>query len=145
MSKAPINPAIQAIIQNHPVLLFDGVCNLCNRSVQTIIKADKKDHFRFASLQSDTAKELLKHANLPEEHLDSIVLLDRGKFYTHSDAALHSARQLGGAWALLFGFMIIPRFIRDAVYNWIARNRYRWFGEKDQCWIPTPDLKAKFI
>ena len=129
----------------NPVLLFDGVCNLCNSSVQTVIKADKKGFFMFASLQSDAARDLLRQSNLSESHLDSVVLYYNERFYTHSDAVLEAARLLGGGWSLLYIFRIVPRFIRDAVYNWIARNRYRWFGKKDQCMIPTPDLKSRFL
>lgn len=131
--------------KNQPVLLFDGVCNLCNGAVQFIIERDKKEQFLFASLQSDYAKEHLKDANLPEGFLDSLVLLDNGTYFTQSSAALRIAKKLDGAWPLMYGFIIIPKFIRDAVYNFIARNRYKWFGKKEQCWIPTPELKARFV
>jgi predicted DCC family thiol-disulfide oxidoreductase YuxK len=129
----------------HPILLFDGVCNLCDASVQRVIKADRADLFRFASLQSEAAQELLRQSDLSEDHLKSVVLYHQDRFYTHSDAVLESARLLGGAWSLLYVFKIIPRFIRDGIYNWIARNRYRWFGKKDQCMIPTPELKSRFL
>ena len=132
-------------VHDHPVLLFDGVCNLCNTSVQKVIKVDRKEVFRFASLQSDAARELLSNSQLSETHLDSVVLYKGGKFYSHSDAVLETARIMGFPWALLYIFRPVPRFIRDGVYNWIARNRYRWFGKKDQCMIPTPDLKARFL
>lgn len=127
---------------DHALVLFDGVCNLCSNSVQLIIKNDRNDYFRFASLQSDLGAALKKQHNITA---DSIVLVEDGKVYTQSSAALKIARRLTGAYPLLYGFMILPRFIRDAVYAWIARNRYRWFGKKEACWIPTPELKNKFI
>lgn len=139
------NPFLREKIGTRPVLLFDGVCNLCNASVQTVIRADKREQFFFASLQSDAARELLRDSGLQEDHLDSVVLYKDGTFYTHSDAALQAARLMGGGWALLYGFIIIPKFLRDGIYNWIARNRYRWFGKKDECWLPTPDLKTRFL
>ncbi|GAB5551591.1 MAG: DUF393 domain-containing protein [Saprospiraceae bacterium] len=131
--------------QIHPVLLFDGVCNLCDASVQRVIKADQKGLFRFASLQSEAAQDILSGADLSDHQLKSVVLFHQGKLYTHSDAILETARLLGGTWTLAYIFKIIPRFIRDGIYNWIARNRYRWFGKKDQCMIPTPELKSRFL
>ncbi|WP_129019680.1 thiol-disulfide oxidoreductase DCC family protein [Edaphocola flava] len=127
---------------DHGLILFDGVCNLCSNSVQLIIKNDRKDYFRFASLQSDLGVALKKQYNITT---DSIVLVEDGKVYTQSSAALMIARRLKGAYSLLYGFMILPRMIRNTVYAWIARNRYRWFGKKEACWIPTPELKNKFI
>jgi predicted DCC family thiol-disulfide oxidoreductase YuxK len=128
-----------------PLLLFDGVCNLCSASVQWIIKRDAREIFRFASLQSETGLDRLKKFNLPANSLDSVVLIDKGKCYTHADAALHVARLLGGPWRLLLVFCAVPRPLRNRVYNWIANNRYRWFGKKDQCWLPTPDLRKRFV
>lgn len=130
------------IPSDHALVLFDGVCNLCSSSVQLIIKNDRKDYFRFASLQSDLGAALKLQHNITA---DSIVLVEDGQVYTQSSAALTIASRLKGAYPLLYGFMILPRFIRDAVYAWIARNRYRWFGKKEACWIPTPELKNKFI
>jgi predicted DCC family thiol-disulfide oxidoreductase YuxK len=127
---------------DHGLILFDGVCNLCSNSVQLIIKNDRKDYFRFASLQSDLGVALKKQYNITT---DSIVLVEDGKVYTQSSAALMIARRLKGSYPLLYGFMILPRMIRNTVYAWIARNRYRWFGKKEACWIPTPELKNKFI
>lgn len=130
---------------NHPILFFDGVCNLCDASVQQVIKADKKGIFRFASLQSEAAQELLADSALDPAELKSVILLHEDQFYTRSNAVLESARLLGGGWSLLYIFKIIPPFVRNAVYDWIARNRYRWFGKKDACMIPTPDLKSRFL
>lgn len=146
-----IHHFIDSIIQQltmapgSPILLFDGVCNLCDASVQRIIKADKKGIFLFASLQSEAAQKILDHADLSDHQLKSVVLFHKGKLYTHSDAILETARLLGGVWSLAYAFKALPKFIRDGVYNWIARNRYRWFGKKDQCMIPTPELKSRFL
>ncbi len=129
----------------NPILLFDGVCNLCNQSVQFIIKADKKVVFRFASLQSEFAKEHLKQFETETEDLKTIYLLVDNKIYDRSDAALEIAKRLGGFWQLFYVFKIIPSFIRDAVYNLISRNRYRWFGKQESCMIPSPELTSRFL
>lgn len=129
----------------HPVILFDGLCNLCSSSVQFVIKHDPQRRFRFASLQSQYGQQLLQQQGLPATEFSSFILYQDGKVYTKSTAALRVARQLNGLWPLLYGFIIIPAFIRNAVYNFIARNRYRWFGKRDSCWLPTPELKALFI
>lgn len=127
------------------IILFDGVCNLCNGSVLFVIKRDRKDVFRFAALQEGVGKELIASYNIDRVETDSIVLIENGKAYVKSTAALRAARHLEGAWPLLYGFMIVPKFIRNWVYDIIARNRYKWFGQQDQCMIPTPELKAKFL
>ncbi|MCL4693694.1 MAG: thiol-disulfide oxidoreductase DCC family protein [Candidatus Hydrogenedentes bacterium] len=129
----------------HPVLLFDGVCNLCNKAVQFIIKRDKDALFRFASLQSDAGQALLNQHDLPTEDFDTMVYLEGDSVYTRSTAGLRIARRLGGLWPLLYAFIVIPRPIRDAVYGVIVRNRYRWFGKRDDCMVPTPDLRARFL
>ena len=131
--------------QDHPVILFDGVCNLCNSSVQFVIRRDKKGSFRFASLQGRSGQQYLQQYHLPVDDFNSFVLIENNKVYTRSTAALRVARQLGGGWKLLYGFIVIPRFIRDAVYNLVAKNRYRWFGKKEACMIPSPELKARFL
>lgn len=127
------------------IILFDGVCNLCNSSVQFIIKKDKKKQFRFASLQGKFGQEILKKYNLPADNFNSFILLDDEKLYTRSTGALRMLKHLGGGWSLLYGFIIFPAFIRDAVYNWVAQNRYKWFGKKDECWLPTKELKERFL
>jgi len=127
------------------IILFDGVCNLCNGSVQFVIQRDPKGRFNFAALQSDAAKQLLKDYQLPVSDLYSIILIKKGKVYQRSSAALEIARGLSGLWPLLYVFVVIPRFIRDGIYNWIAKNRYRWFGQKEECMIPTPELKSRFL
>ena len=127
------------------VLLFDGVCNLCNGAVQFVLKRDKKAVVRFASLQSDKGQALLKQFNLPTQDFDSFVYVRAGKAYTKSTAALYVARDIGGIWQGLYPLIYVPRFIRDAVYSLIARNRYKWFGKKESCMMPTPELKARFL
>ncbi|MEO0066243.1 MAG: hypothetical protein RI983_1569 [Bacteroidota bacterium] len=128
----------------NPVILFDGVCNLCNGSVQKIIAADPKKQFRFASLQGEFGQQVLKQFHLPPNELGSFILLENNQIFTKSTGALKVARQLSGAFPLLYAFIIVPRFIRDGVYNIIARNRYKWFGKKESCMMPSPALKELF-
>lgn len=127
------------------IVLFDGVCNLCNSSVRFIIKRDKRKHFKFASLQSDYATDLFQRLNIDASSFDSIVLVEDDNTYIKSTAALKISKELSGLWPLLYVFIIIPRFIRDAVYDFIARNRYKWFGKKDYCEMPTPELRNRFL
>ena len=127
------------------VIFFDGLCNLCSGAVQFVIKRDAKNLFQFASLQSEYATEVLTKFDLEPQQGDSFVLLENDKVYQRSTAALRVARKLNGLWPLLYALIIIPRFIRDAVYNYIAKNRYKWFGKKESCWVPTPELKEKFL
>jgi predicted DCC family thiol-disulfide oxidoreductase YuxK len=123
------------------VILFDGVCNLCNGVVRFIIARDPAARFRFASLQSDTAQRLMKE-NRPG---DTIVLLEEGKMYSKSAAALRIARGLRFPWPLLCAFIVVPRPLRDLVYDWVARHRYGWFGKLDTCLLPTPELQNRFV
>ena len=132
-------------MNNKPIILFDGVCNLCNTSVQFVIKHDKRAFFTFASLQGETGQRLLKKYGLTAEDLNSFVLIINNKALTRSAAALTVARNLGGIIKLLYGFMIIPAFIRDGMYNIIAKNRYKWFGKRDSCMIPSPELSSRFL
>jgi len=127
------------------IILFDGVCNLCNSSVNFIIKHDKKEQFIFASLQSDAAKEILLQFKTKKINLDSILLVDGEKIYEKSSAVLLILKQLNKGFKLLYYFIIIPNFIRDWVYNVIAKNRYKWFGKKEECIIPTSETKKKFL
>jgi predicted DCC family thiol-disulfide oxidoreductase YuxK len=129
-------------IRGQGIILFDGVCNLCNGAVTFIIDRDRDAYFTFAPLQSDTARELLGEE---AERLESIVLVEDGKHYTESTAALRIARRLRGPWPLLYGFIIVPRGLRDRVYRFIAANRYRWFGKTDSCRLPTPELRKRFL
>ena len=135
----------EVIGEAKPVILFDGVCNLCNSSVQFIINRDPQVKFHFAALQSETGGRLLQSSDLPTQVFQSIVLIKNGTVYQKSDAALEIARQLSGLWPALYAFKIVPPFFRDFVYNQIAKNRYGWFGKKDHCMIPTPQLKSRFL
>lgn len=130
---------------DQPIILFDGVCNLCNGAVQFIIRHDKKKQFMFASLQSDKGQQLLQHYDLSANELNSFILIEKGKFFTRSTGALRVAKKLNGLISLLYVFIIIPKFIRDNIYNWIAANRYKWFGKKGECMIPAPQLNARFL
>ena len=112
------------------IILFDGVCNLCDSAVQFIIKRDKKNHFSFASLQSAKGQKILSKYNLPSNDINSFVLLENGKLYTRSTGALKVTKKLNGLWPLLYGFIIIPKFIRDSIYKWIAGNRYKCLAKK---------------
>ncbi len=127
------------------VILFDGVCNLCNGFVQFVINHDSEEKFKFASLQSDFAKAELPKYNINPAIISTVILLEDGKLYTKSTAALKIARKLGKAWRLFYILIIIPPFIRDVGYNFIAKNRYKWFGQRESCIIPTPELKKRFI
>lgn len=129
---------------DHPILFFDGVCNLCNSSVQFIIKRDKKGTMHFASLQSQKAKETLPSELIVTDNLQSLVLVDKGEIFTKSTAALRISKRLSGLWPLLYVCLIFPKFLRDGVYDIIAKNRYEWFGKKNECMIPTPDVKNRF-
>lgn len=138
------NPG-SSIPRDKPILLFDGICNLCNGSVLWVIRHDPRNQFRFASLQSEVGRQLLAEAGLPAAALNTVVLHADGRFYTRSDAALGVLSHLGSPWSWLGALRVIPRSIRNVVYDWIARNRYRWFGKKDSCMIPTPELRSRFL
>jgi predicted DCC family thiol-disulfide oxidoreductase YuxK len=124
-----------------PVILFDGVCNLCTGSVQFVIERDSRKQFRFASLQSPIAEKLLGR----RDDLESMVLVQDGEIYRKSTAALLIAKRLDGLWPLLAAFLVMPRFLRDAVYDWIGRRRYRMFGKRDACWVPNAELAERFL
>lgn len=131
--------------ESKKIVLFDGVCNLCNSSVQFMLKRDKKDQFLFGSLQGKTGQSYLEKFHLPPDTLNSFMLVEDDVLYTQSTGALRMLKHIGGAWSLLYAFIIVPKFIRDAVYSLIAGNRYKWFGKQDTCWLPTPALKEKFL
>ncbi|HET8887084.1 MAG TPA: thiol-disulfide oxidoreductase DCC family protein [Salinimicrobium sp.] len=133
-------------MKNKKIVLFDGVCNLCDRTVQKIIKHDKKDVFRFASLQSEIGQKLMKERGLDTTELNSIILIEPGvAYYQKSSAALEIAKHLSGGYSLLSYFSFLPEGFRDSVYDYVAKNRYKWYGKKDNCLIPTPELKGKFL
>jgi predicted DCC family thiol-disulfide oxidoreductase YuxK len=132
---------------NHqqPTILFDGVCNFCNAGINFIIKQDKEKVFRFAALQSDAGQKLLQHYHLPTEGFNSFVLIDSGKVYLKSAAALQIYAKLSWYWKWSQVFWVVPKFLRDAVYNLVARNRYEWFGKKEACMIPGPEVRGRFL
>lgn len=129
----------------YAVIMFDGVCNLCNASVNFVIDRDKDRYFRYAPLQSDTGRAFLEEHGHHVQNLDSVILAEGQTYYTKSTAALRIARRLSGAWPLLYGFIIVPPFIRNAVYDFIASKRYAWFGRQDACRMPEPELKSLFL
>lgn len=131
---------------NKQLILFDGVCNLCDASVQYIIKHDRQDSFRYTALQSEVGQKIREQFHINAEKTDSILLYSEEKgIYYKSTAALKIASKLGFPRNLLSVFLIIPPFIRNWVYDFIAKNRYKWYGKKDDCMIPTPELKSKFL
>jgi predicted DCC family thiol-disulfide oxidoreductase YuxK len=132
---------------NHGIILFDGVCNYCSGWIDFVMKRDKKDYFRFATLQSGTAKKLLAERNISTENLhDSVILIENNRVLFKSDAGLRIQKKLKFPFPLFYGLIIIPRFIRDGIYEWIARNRYKWFGKKEVCRVPvTNEEKKKFL
>lgn len=127
------------------VILFDGVCNLCSGAVQFILRNDPKGHFRFASLQSAAGQKLLEQHRLPTNNISTIVLIEDGRAYTRSTAALRIARRLRGAYPLAYAAIVIPAPLRNLGYAFIARNRYRWFGKAEHCMLPRPEFKARFL
>ncbi len=133
------------MIENKSVILFDGVCNLCNASIDFILKRDKKNRFLVGALQEDAGKKLLSRFKVNPEYLDSLVLIEENQIFFRSTAALRIAKKLSGLWPLFYGLIILPSGLRDTIYDWIGRNRYRWFGKKSTCRLPTPEEKAKFI
>jgi predicted DCC family thiol-disulfide oxidoreductase YuxK len=137
---------MQNLPPNKKIILFDGVCNLCNSAVQFIIKHDKKDVFRFVALQSELGREILKHIGINSKNIDSIILYQPGiAYYYKSSAALEIAKSLGGFFHFGTIFRIIPSEISNQLYDYIAKNRYKWYGKKESCMIPTAELKSKFL
>jgi predicted DCC family thiol-disulfide oxidoreductase YuxK len=126
---------------DNPIIFYDGVCGLCDRSVQFVMQRDPKRIFRYATLQSEFATKLLGHSIT----FDSFILYDKGRVFYRSSAALRTFGKLGGFWKLAYVFLIVPPFIRNGVYDFIARHRYKWFGKFDSCKIPTPEQKALFL
>ena len=127
------------------IVFFDGVCNLCNGAVQFIIKRDRHAIFHFSALQSAAGQRALQRFGLPADHFESFLLLENNRLYTQSTAALRVCRQLNGLWKLLYVFIIIPPFIRDIFYSFIARNRYQWFGRRESCMMPDIELSHRFL
>ncbi len=128
------------------IILFDGICNLCNSAVQFIIKRDKNDEFRFATLQGEIGQQLINERNIDTSKLDSIILIEPGiAYYSKSTAALEISQSFGGFWKMAYVLKLIPKQLLNIVYDWVARNRYGWFGKKEECMVPNPELKGKFL
>jgi predicted DCC family thiol-disulfide oxidoreductase YuxK len=127
------------------IILFDGICNFCNASVNKIIEHDKKNVFKFAAIQSDAGKIILTEFSIDTSKTDSILLIEKNTVFTKSTAVLKIAKQLSGLYKLSYAFIIIPLFIRDTIYDFIAKNRYKWFGKKESCMIPTKEVSGKFL
>ncbi|WP_159799009.1 thiol-disulfide oxidoreductase DCC family protein [Flavobacterium sp. MK4S-17] len=137
MEKLPVNKKI---------ILFDGVCNLCDATVQFIIKKDKNDVFRFVQLQSELGKEIISYIGVDTSKTDSIILYEPGKaYYYKAEAAINIAKELGGVYTAMAIFSLLPKKITNSVYDYVAKNRYKWYGKKNECMIPTPEMKAKFL
>jgi len=130
---------------DRPIILFDGVCNLCNSAVNFIIKRDKEKKFRFAPLQSPAGESLLNQYELSTSDLQSFVLIEEKKAFTKTTAALRVTKYLYTPWPMMQAFLVVPTFLRDPVYNFIARNRYKWFGKKEECMVPTAELRSRFL
>lgn len=151
--QAPAAPQLEVDLQDvnlsaGPIQMFDGVCNLCNGMVQYVLLHDRSQRIRFLSLQDPKAEAILARYNAQHERvsMNSLILLDNGKLYRESDAVLRLARHMGG-WYKVVGMLgwLVPRFLRDSVYRTISRNRYRWFGKQDECMLPRPEWKARFV
>lgn len=127
------------------IIFFDGVCNLCNASIDFIIQRDSDDTFLVGALQDELSREILDEFEVDKDYLDSLVLLESGEIFYRSTAALKIAKNLSGLWPALYPLIYLPKWLRDPVYDWIARNRYRWFGKKSTCRLPSPEEKAKFL
>lgn len=128
-----------------PVIIFDGVCELCNRAVNFILKWEKKQELKFTANQNEPGRKIMLEQGEDPDAVSTIYFYENGQLYSHSLAALRISRYLKFPFNILYGFVIVPRFIRDAVYKWIARNRYKWFGKKQLCRIPTPEERARFL
>ncbi|WP_028593266.1 thiol-disulfide oxidoreductase DCC family protein [Paenibacillus assamensis] len=126
------------------VILFDGECNFCDHSVQFIIKRDPQAQYKFAAIQSEIGQQLMKEYNVPSR-IDSVILIQDEKYYVKSSAALRICKGLKGGWKLLYYLLVVPRVVRDLMYDQIASNRYKWFGKKDSCMLPSPDVRKRFL
>jgi predicted DCC family thiol-disulfide oxidoreductase YuxK len=131
--------------ESHPIVLFDGVCNFCDASVNWIIAHERKALLRFAALQSPAGERLQREYGLDPTALDTLVLIEAGRTYRKSGAALRIMRRLRWPWPVLFGLVVVPAFIRDFAYGWFARRRYQWFGRKDECMAPSAEVRERFL
>ena len=133
------------MIYHQPIILFDGVCNLCNSSIDFILRRDRKNNFLVGALQEKPAREILSDFEVNPEYLDSLVLIEKGEIFYKSDAALKIAKNLSGLWPIFYPLIYLPSGFRNSVYDWIARNRYKWFGKKNTCRLPSPEEASKFL
>lgn len=140
-----LNTQIEIKDMQDPVIFFDGVCNLCNASINYVIDHDPKGYFKLCAIQSEKGEDFLKNYNLTPKEVKTVILFENNRLYTRSVAALKIAKRLKGPVKLTWIFILVPRFLRDPVYNYIARNRYRWFGKREQCRVPTPEIRNRFI
>ena len=137
---------MEKLPKDKKLILFDGVCNLCDATVQFIIKHDKQDVFRFVTLQSELGQEIVKYIGVDTSKTDSIILYEPGRaYYYKAEAAIRIAKELGGIYSLVGIFSVLPNWFSNKIYDYVARNRYKWYGKKEQCMIPTPEMKAKFL
>ena len=136
---------MKQIPQNNPIILFDGVCNLCSGIVMFTIKRDRQGIFKFTPLQSDVGQSLLNQFNLPMDSYQSFILVEGDRYYQKSTAALRVVRRMNGLCSILYVFIVLPRPIRDLIYDLIVKNRYKWFGKKEKCLIPAPGIKSRFL
>ena len=137
---------MEKLPKDKKIILFDGVCNLCDATVQFIIKHDKRDVFRFVALQSELGQEIVRYIGVDSSKTDSIILYEPGHaYYYKAEAAIKIAKELGGIYSLMGVFSVLPIRFSNKVYDYIARNRYKWYGKKEECMIPTPEMKAKFL
>ncbi|MGH7806888.1 MAG: thiol-disulfide oxidoreductase DCC family protein [Thermodesulfobacteriota bacterium] len=136
---------MKQIPQNNPIILFDGVCNLCSGIVMFTIKRDRQGIFKFTPLQSDVGQSLLKQFNLPMDSYQSFILVEGDRYYQKSTAALRVVRRMNGLCSILYVFIVLPRPIRDFIYDLIVKNSYKWFGKKEKCLIPAPGIKSRFL
>ncbi len=136
---------MQVLNETGPVLLYDGVCNLCNAAVKWVLRHERNQQMRFAALQSDFGQAVLKENGLDLKQLDSMLVVDDGRVLMRSDAALRMAEIVGGPWRLARIFRIVPKVLRDWCYNFVAANRYNWFGKEESCLLPQPEWRDRFI
>jgi predicted DCC family thiol-disulfide oxidoreductase YuxK len=136
---------LAGVLDDGPVLFFDGVCNLCSGAVQFVVDHDPQGRIRFASLQSDVGRAVLERLDLPRDDLETVVLVEGNRAYTKSAAAIRVCELLGGVYRLASVGWIVPRGVRDRLYDVVAEHRYQWFGRKDQCMVPTPELRSRFV
>ncbi|AMQ57984.1 thiol-disulfide oxidoreductase DCC family protein [Algoriphagus sanaruensis] len=127
------------------IILFDGVCSLCNASIDFVLKRDKHNRFLVGALQSEAGRKLKEAHQIPEEYFDSLILIENGQAFFKSTGALKIAKDLSGIWPILYPLIFLPKGLRDPIYDWIGKNRYRWFGKKETCRLPSPEEKEKFL